>query len=52
MIFFKKNLIFHFGGGCHASFPQKPVVKTVFFFIHYLGAHGKQMDLQQMDVLI
>jgi hypothetical protein len=23
----KKNLVFHFGGGRHASFPQKPVVK-------------------------
>jgi hypothetical protein len=23
----KKNLVFHFGVGCHASFPQKPVVK-------------------------
>ena len=22
----KKNLVFHFGGGPHASFPQKPVV--------------------------
>ena len=22
----KKNLVFHFGGGRHASFPQKPVV--------------------------
>ena len=21
-----KNLVFHFGGGRHASFPQKPVV--------------------------
>ena len=26
----KKNLVFHFGGGCHASFPQKPVVKQMF----------------------
>jgi hypothetical protein len=25
--FDKKNLVFHFGGGRHASFPQKPVVK-------------------------
>ena len=24
----KKNLVFHFGVGRHASFPQKPVVKT------------------------
>ena len=23
----KKNLVFHFEGGRHASFPQKPVVK-------------------------
>ena len=23
----KENLVFHFGGGRHASFPQKPVVK-------------------------
>jgi hypothetical protein len=23
----KKNLVFRFGGGRHASFPQKPVVK-------------------------
>ena len=23
----KENLVFHFGVGCHASFPQKPVVK-------------------------
>ena len=23
----KKNLVFHFGVGRHASFPQKPVVK-------------------------
>jgi hypothetical protein len=23
----KKNLVFHFGGGCNASFPEKPVVK-------------------------
>ena len=23
----KKNLVFHFGGGCHAPFPQKHVVK-------------------------
>ena len=23
----KKNLVFHFGGGRHASFPQNPVVK-------------------------
>jgi len=23
----KKNLVFHFGGGRHASLPQKPVVK-------------------------
>ena len=22
----KKNLVIHFGVGCHASFPQKPVV--------------------------
>jgi hypothetical protein len=25
----KKNLVFHFGVGHHASFPQKPVVKAV-----------------------
>ena len=24
----KKKLVFHFGGGRHASFPQKPVVKS------------------------
>ena len=24
----KKNLVFHFEGGRHASFPQKPVVKS------------------------
>ena len=23
----KKDLVFYFGGGRHASFPQKPVVK-------------------------
>jgi hypothetical protein len=28
----KKNLVFHFGGGRHASFPQKPVVKLVSSF--------------------
>ena len=27
----KKNLVFHFGVGRHASFPQKPVVKAIFF---------------------
>ena len=26
----KKNLVFHFGVGRHASFPQKPVVKSRF----------------------
>jgi hypothetical protein len=26
----KKNLVFHFEGGRHASFPQKPVVKQIF----------------------
>ena len=26
--FAKKNLVFHFGGGHHASFPRKPVVKS------------------------
>ena len=36
----------------YSIFPQNPVVKTGLFFIHYLGAHGKQMDFQQMDVLI
>ena len=25
----KKNLVFHFGGGRHASVPQKPVVKAL-----------------------
>ena len=25
----KKNLVFHFGVGCHASFPQKPVVNSL-----------------------
>ena len=25
----KKNLVFHFGGGRNASFPQKPVVKLI-----------------------
>ena len=28
----KKKLVFHFGGGSHASFPQKPVVKYVTYF--------------------
>ena len=27
--FFWKNLVFHFEGGRHASFPQKPVVKSI-----------------------
>ena len=27
----KKNLVFHFGGGRHASFPQKPVVYSTYF---------------------
>ena len=26
----KRNLVFHFGGGRYASFPQKPVVKVFF----------------------
>ena len=25
----KKNLVFHFGGGHHASFAQKPVVNVI-----------------------
>jgi hypothetical protein len=29
----KKNLVFHFGGGRHASFPQKPVVKLFFILV-------------------
>ena len=28
----KKNLVFHFWGGRHASFPQKPVVKNYVYF--------------------
>jgi hypothetical protein len=27
----KKNLVFHFGVGRHASFPQKPVVNPFLF---------------------
>ena len=29
----RKNLVFHFGLGHHASFPQKPVVKLVVQFM-------------------
>jgi hypothetical protein len=32
----KKNLVFHFVGGRHASFPQKPVVKLYVFSLYYL----------------
>ena len=29
----KKNLVFYFGGGRHASFPQKPVVNIIVCFM-------------------
>ena len=31
----KKNLVFHFGGGRHVSFPQKPVVKELFLYFFF-----------------
>ena len=39
----KKNLVFHFGGGRHASLPQKPVVKLYFkyFIFAYQPAASK-----------
>ena len=30
----KKTLLFHFGGGRHASFPQEPVVKGVMIILY------------------
>ena len=43
----KKNLVFHFESGRHASFPQKPVVKhfldnTLILFISSNGFHHRQ----------
>ena len=40
----KKNLVFHFGVGHHASFPQKPVVKS--FLIPYF--HSRH-DFESSD---
>ena len=37
----KKNLVFHFGGGHHASFPQKPVAKINYFILGFVGPTAK-----------
>ena len=40
----KKNLVFHFWGGRHASFPQKPVVKD-FIQHYYFFFSGRELTL-------
>ena len=45
----KKNLVFHFGGERHASFPQKPVVKLFnhIFFPIFFSKDVVDMEVQE-----
>ena len=49
----KKDLIFHFGVGRHASFPQKPVVKVTYYFRMDQEAadRGSEMDDLKMKLM-
>ena len=46
----KKNLVFHFGVGHHASFPQKPVVNSIFF--QWKNQHLKLHDQKGIQYLL
>jgi hypothetical protein len=53
----KKNLVFYFGVGRHASFPQKPVVKASLYIeiafakIIYLSEAGVQCHRRMVGIL-
>ena len=46
----KKSLVFHFGGRCHASFPQKPVVTLFSVKLQVMKDLRKQLKDAQKDV--
>ena len=45
-------LVFHFGGGCHASFPQKPVVNIDIYFYFYFQVCTKLGPLVAFESIL